>query len=503
MILHIDGALKPYYVQTLCMIFLPGVKFPEGEEPGEDVPEAWVALNEDGTGVSASVRLKAGDRETRGEARTAWGAGNGDPDRVRKLAAGEAFLAAGEALTGIRPPWGIMTGVRPAKVATELLGAGYTPGDCADAICRDYLTEPGKARLATDVSLAESRLITPEIRKQVSVYIGIPFRPTRCAYCSFVSYTSPGLLRLIPEYLDALANDVDGVFSVIRENGLEVASVYIGGGTPTVLSAAQLDSLLSKIGEDLEKAGASPREYTLEAGRPDTIDAKKMASAVRHGVTRVSVNPQSLSSDVLRAIGRAHTPEMFFDAYRIARDSGVRDINVDLIAGLPGDTEETFRETVDGVAALDPENVTVHTFSVKKSSEFRAEGRFEPESLTAARSVDYAEGALRGAGYLPYYMYRQKNTVGNLENVGYAKPGHEGLYNVYMMEEVHSILASGAHAVTKFVSLPAPDGSVRIERLFQPKYPYEYLREYREGAGARLAALREAARGFFGEGKGE
>ena len=501
MILHIDGLLKPYYVQTLCMIFFPGVKFPEGEESGPEVPEGWVSLTEEDEGVRAEVRLTApdgeGTRASEGSAFVKWNAGNGEPDRVRKLAAGEAFLEAGRAMTGIRPPWGIMTGVRPAKVATELFRARYTIDEAAEAIARDYLTEPGKARLAADVSMAESRLLTPESRRQCSVYIGIPFCPTRCAYCSFVSYTSPGLLKLIPEYLEALGNDVDGIFSVIRELGLEVASVYIGGGTPTVLTADQLSGLLSRIGKNLGASGAHPLEYTLEAGRPDTITPDKMAAAAEAGVTRVSVNPQSLNPEVLSAIGRAHTPGMFFDAYRVARDSGVRDINVDLIAGLPADTPESFRYTLDGVAALDPENVTVHTFSVKKSSEFRAEGRFDPSSVTAAQSVDYAEEALRKAGYIPYYMYRQKNTVGNLENVGWSKPGHEGLYNVYMMEEIHSIFGAGAHAVTKLVSEPAPDGSVRIERLFQPKYPYEYLREYREGAGERLEALRTSARAFF------
>ncbi|MBO7404501.1 MAG: radical SAM protein, partial [Clostridia bacterium] len=273
-----------------------------------------------------------------------------------------------------------------------------------------------------------------------------------------------------------------------------LASVYIGGGTPTILTADQIRRLLAKIREhagDLE-------EFTLEAGRPDTITGEKLAAAVEFGVTRVSVNTQTLNGEVLAKIGRAHTPEMFREAYAIARESGVRDVNVDLIAGLPYDTAESFRQTVDGIVALDPENVTVHTFSVKKSSEFKAEGRFDPASAVAAESVDYSQSALCAAGYLPYYMYRQKNTVGNLENVGYAKPGHEGLYNIYMMEEVHSIFASGASAVTKFVSVPKEDGSVRIERIFQPKYPYEYLRDYREDGGEKKRrALREAAAAFF------
>ncbi|MBR5740930.1 MAG: radical SAM protein, partial [Firmicutes bacterium] len=215
---------------------------------------------------------------------------------------------------------------------------------------------------------------------------------------------------------------------------------------------------------------------------------------------RVSVNPQSLDPEVLRQIGRAHTPEMFYEAYAAARDGGIRDINVDLIAGLPGDTPEIFRRTLSSVIALSPENVTVHTFSVKRSSVFKAQGRFDPSSAAAAESVDSAGELLPDAGYRPYYMYRQKNTVGNLENVGWAKPDHEGLYNIYMMEEVHSIFSAGAAAVTKLVSLPKKDGSVRIERIFQPKYPYEYLRVAREKtAEKRTDALARAAEAFFAQ----
>ena len=496
MILDIRGKLKPYYVQTLAMIFFPGVKFPEGEAPSPNTPEGTVILDEDEREVRAAVTLRAGGRETAGSAAVAWDSAHGDRDRIRKMAAGEAFMRAGEAMTGIRPPWGMLTGVRPAKVASELLDAGLSPEEAADAIAGEYGASIRKARLAVDVSLAERRVITPEVRRACSVYVGIPFCPTRCAYCSFVSYASPGLLKLIPEYLEALMADIDGVFGVIRETGMRVASAYIGGGTPTILSADQLKRLLSKIREHADGF----REFTLEAGRPDTITKEKLAAAAEFGVTRVSVNTQTLNGDVLAKIGRAHTPGMFREAYAVARESGIRDINVDLIAGLPYDTAASFRETVDGVVALDPENVTVHTFSVKKSSDFKAEGRFDPASAVAAESTDYAGAALPDAGYLPYYLYRQKNTVGNLENVGYAKPGHEGLYNIYMMEEVHSIFASGASAVTKFVSVPKEDGSVRIERIFQPKYPYEYLRDYREDGGERKRrALSEAAAAFFGE----
>ena len=479
MILKINGNIKPYYVQTLCMIFFPGAKFPENEEYTPETVVAVLDLNETEEGVSAHVTLAQGEKSAQADASLLWDRTHADRERQIKIAAGDAFMQAGIAFTGFTPPWGILTGVRPAKVATELLEAGITPTEAAEIISREYYVHPVKSKLAVDVAAAEARLITPEKRRACSVYIGIPFCPTRCAYCSFVSYTSPGLLKLIPDYLEKLVLDIDGIFSVIRELHMEVSSVYIGGGTPTILNEDQLAFLLGRVRNHIHGV----EEFTLEAGRPDTITAEKLRIAAEHGVDRISVNPQTLNDEVLAKIGRAHNTDMFFSAYETAKKSGIAHINVDLIAGLPYDNAESFRRTIP-----------VHTFSVKKSSEFRAEGKYDPASEYAAASVDYSQKALTKAGYLPYYMYRQKNTVGNLENVGYAKAGHEGLYNIYMMEEVQSIFAAGASSVTKLVSLPDADGNVRIERFFQPKYPYEYLDD---GGEKRTALLREAAMEFF------
>lgn len=489
MIIKIKGNVKPYFVQTLAMIFFPGEKFPENEEPSPDVPEADVEVSEYEHGARAVVTVKLG---TSSATASAVKEGNGDSAKTAQLACGEAFMTSAGKLTGIKPPWGIMTGVRPAKVASELLDSGFTSEKAAEKISEDYFVSKRKAELAVTVANAERRIITPESRRECSVYIGIPFCPTRCAYCSFVSYTSPSLLKLIPDYIKALLCDIDGMASVIRELDMRVASVYIGGGTPTILDASMLDSLLSKVNEHFPGID----EFTVEAGRPDTITAEKLDVMKSHDVTRMSVNPQTLNGEVLEKIGRAHTPEMFYKAYETAKKSGIRDINVDLIAGLPYDTTVSFRKTIDGIIALDPENITVHTFSVKRSSEFKTEGRFDPSSQTAADSVEYSQNVLPESGYLPYYMYRQKNTVGNLENVGYAKEGHEGLYNIYMMEEVHSVFAAGASSVTKLVSEPDEHGNVRIERLFEPKYPYEYLGDENRSA-KKLEELRSAARDFF------
>ena len=493
MILRINGKVKPYYVQTLAMIFFPGAKFPEDEAETPETVVAEVTVTDDGENAVASVTLKQGERLSQADSRVAL---DGDCDKKRRIAVGEAFMRAGEKFTSVTPPWGILTGVRPAKVATELLVAGINENEAAHRISNEYFVSPVKAKLAVDVASAEARIITDGIRRECSVYVGIPFCPTRCAYCSFVSYTSPKLLSLIPDYLTALCADIDGIFSVIRSLGMRVVTVYIGGGTPTVLTAEQMRILLSKIREYVSDLD----EFTCEAGRPDTITAEKLRVASEYGVDRISVNPQTLNDDVLKAIGRAHSTDMFYSAYETAREAGIKNVNVDLIAGLPHDTTESFMRSIDGIISLSPENITVHTFSVKRSAELKTEGWFDPASKTAAESVDYSQKVLAEAGYLPYYMYRQKNTVGNQENVGYAKPGHEGLYNIYMMEEVHSVFAAGAGSVTKLVSLPDGDGNVRIERLFQPKYPYEYLDGLKNGDFARrLCDMKQKAAVFFAD----
>lgn len=498
MIVKVNGNVKPYYVQTIAMIFFPGAKFPENEEITPDTVVLTLDMDENADGVRSFVTIAQGETSVSDGAEVLWSKSD-DLDHVRKLSSGEALLKAGAKFTGYTPPWGILTGVRPAKVASELFERGYTPEEAAAVIAEEYFVTEKKSKLAAAVAASEAKLATDAARRECSVYVGIPFCPTRCAYCSFVSYTSPNLLKLIPDYLTALARDIDNIFSTIRELDMNVATIYIGGGTPTILTPDQLAFLLSKIREHCTSMGTCVREFTVEAGRPDTITADKLTTLARYGVDRISVNPQSLNDEVLKSIGRAHDTEMFFRAYETAKASGIRNINVDLIAGLPNDTVDSFRSTIDRIVALDPENITVHTFSVKRSAELRSEGVFDRSGDIAAASVDYSQTVLPESGYLPYYMYRQKNTVGNLENVGYAKEGHEGLYNVYMMEEVHSIFAAGASAMTKFVSLPTETG-VRIERVAEPKYPYEYLRDHDGETGQhRRDLLKQSALEFFGK----
>ncbi len=494
MILNIKGDLNAYYAQMLCMIFFPGAKFPENEVLTDETPCVVVALSETEEAVSAVVVIRRGEKSETGEA-TLPRNGENDPDKQKKLAVGRAFMAAGERFTGFTPPWGILTGVRPAKVVTEMLQRGLSRSECIREMMDEYLVSEVKAKIACDVALAEQRLITEEAHKTCSVYIAIPFCPSRCSYCSFVSYTSPKLLKLIPDYLKALACDIHHTFSVIRELGLKVSSIYIGGGTPTILKEDELSFLLDTLSPYTDGVA----EYTLESGRPDTITREKLLAAVRYGVDRISVNPQTLDDSVLERIGRRHTTEMFYRAYETARECGIKAINVDTIAGLPYDNSLNFAKTIDKIIDLNPENVTVHTFTVKKSAEILKDGVFDRDGIDAAAAVKYSEEALIAGGYYPYYMYRQKNTVGNLENVGYAKNGFDGLYNVYMMEEVHSIFACGASSVTKFVSLPS-HGDLKIERIFEPKYPYEYLDDHSGEKGQqRRNTLREKAFEFYRE----
>ncbi len=501
MILRVEGNINRYYVQTLCMVFFPGATFGENEEPGIGVPEVTVSIykEEDGSDT-AFVSMKLNDRVCEATETV-----HIDEDisvaEHPAIAVGRAIFAAGKELLGHIPPWGILTGVRPAKIASSILAEGRGILKTKKILRDEYFLNHQKAALAVSVATAEAKLLKKIDANTCSLYVSIPFCPTRCSYCSFVSYTTPRLLSMIDDYLDALLYEIDDTFKVIEAVGLKVNTVYIGGGTPTTLNATQLRKLLTKINEKVDVS--SLLEFTLEAGRPDTITKDKLDVAKELGVTRISVNPQTLNDDILREIGRNHTRADFFDAYRIAKESGIRDINVDLIAGLPGDDFKSFSETLDGIIQLEPTNITVHTFCVKKASDVlkNNSGIYSLTGGDVAKSVSYSQLNTKFAGYKPYYMYRQKNTVGNLENVGFSIEGHEGIYNVLMMEEVQTIFAVGAGAVSKFVDYNGLGSrDTRIKRFFNPKYPYEYLKmsdDRRAGIDTGKKTLMEEALDFF------
>lgn len=493
MIVKLESPINRYYVQTLCMIFFPGEKFGENEVECESTPVLCLKTQKNETHINAYAEVAYEGKVCKAERSTELSEARTE-ERTLKIAVGEAVLAVLGELMGYRPAWGMLIGVRPSKVATEMLNTGMSKTRVKRTLTTDYLVIPKKASLAVDVALNEKRISGDVSPLDCSMYISIPFCPSRCSYCSFVSYTSKKLLDLIPEYLERLLLDIEANFRVINELGLTLKTVYIGGGTPTILTEKQLERLLGRIASltDVKKLS----EFTLESGRPDTITAEKFAIAYEYGVTRVSVNPQTLCNDILYGIGRNHTVEQFYEAFDMARASGIKTVNVDLIAGLPSDNFKNFSSTFDSILQLRPENITVHTFCIKKSAEVLRKNSnvYSVTGGDAGKCVDYSQIKAIHNGYLPYYMYRQKNTVGNYENVGFSLEGHEGLYNIYMMEELHSIFAAGAGAVTKLVDNTGNTATKKsIERLFNQKYPYEYLRE------DRSEEFRLAAHKFYSE----
>ena len=479
MILKITGNCKinTYYVQTLCMIFFPETKFAEDEEMTDVTPVLELDVNEMAESVKVKAQVSVGEDFCWHEETVAFDKDH-DRERTVKIAIGGAVIKAAGALLNYQPAWGILIGVRPAKVASELLSKLGSRDEVVRTLVKDYYMVAKKAALATDVALTEAALIKQPSIKDCSIYVHIPFCPHRCAYCSFVAYPSTKFLSLIPDYLLKLVDEIEDISRTVKKYGLNVRTIYIGGGTPTILTAQQLNFLLGKIDSCFDVGAVE--EYTIESGRPDTITAEKLAVAKAHGVTRISVNPQSLYDSVLKRIGRNHTVKDFYEAYDIAVASGIKYINTDIIAGLPGDSFPMFAKTVDKLIALRPHNITVHTFSVKKSADILKNGTsiYSVHGGDVGKCVDYSQIKVAKAGYIPYYMYRQKKTVGNMENVGFSLPGCECLYNVYMMEEIHSIFAAGAGAVSKLVdyrpTLESGDKTF-IQRYCNHKYPYEYL----------------------------
>ena len=382
--------------------------------------------------------------------------------------------------TGITLPWGSLTGIRPTKLAYELLVQGKTVDDLADYGVSKEKIEAVKAILENQEPFTTSY-------KKVNFYVHIPFCSSRCNYCSFVSMpVNKKTLPLMQRYTELLKGEIESGLKLLSENGYEIDSIYVGGGTPTALSAPQLEQLMSHIARTFDLKSLD--EYTVEAGRPDCTDEEKLRIIKEYGATRISINPQTFSDEVLRNIGRRHTAQDILDCYRTARRVGHDNINMDLIAGLPGDTVEGFRHSLQTAIDLDPENITVHTLTLKRASNLVVEHRAADYADVAAM-VESCE-LLEKAGYRPYYLYRQKGTLQNLENVGWCKPGYECLYNIYIMEEVHTILSAGAGGSTKLVAPGARHG--KIERIFNYKYPTEYIDRF-----DTILARKEGVKQFY------
>lgn len=390
-------------------------------------------------------------------------------NRIVKLAFYRAALRSGMPA----PEWGALTGVRPGKLMSGYLRNGLTPAAAKRRFLDEYYVSPERAELCLDTALATEKARDTLAPRDICLYVGIPFCPTRCAYCSFVSASVEKSMALIEPYLAALGREIDATAKAVSAAKMRVVALYMGGGTPTTLSAPQLDALLTKLETAFDLSAV--REITVEAGRPDTITEEKLRVLRAHGVGRVSVNPQTMTDSVLCAIGRRHTAQDIVSALSLVRSVGGFQVNMDLIAGLTSDTTAGFAHTIDKVLSLAPENITVHTLSLKRGATLTAGGG-RPDGLPGdedvRRMLDESRARLRAAGYVPYYLYRQKFMSGGGENVGWARPGTENLYNICIMEELCGIISVGAGGSTK---LTGERG--RIERLTAPKYPQEYIAE--------------------------
>lgn len=377
--------------------------------------------------------------------------------------------------TGLTQPWGILTGVRPVKLLRRLAEESNEE-QAVKKFENDFFVSNEKIALSRETEHNERKILELSKPESFSLYVGIPFCPSRCSYCSFVMASIERAEKLIEPYTKLLCEEIKRTAEIANKLGLRLETVYFGGGTPTTLSAEQLDTVLRTVNKSFDMSTC--REFTVEAGRPDTIDIAKLFALKENKVDRISINPQTVNDEVLKTIGRKHTAQQFFDAFELARKCGFDNINTDLIAGLPTDTPESFKNSLDSIVRLNAECITVHTLCMKRASRLTTEGvTLDLQQARDAREMlAYTQNILGQNEYIPYYMYRQSRMVGNLENVGWSKKGFESLYNVYVMDETHTILACGSGGVTK-LKRNNPD---YLERIFNFKYPYEYIDRFDE-----------------------
>ena len=453
--LTLIGHEDRYAVEQLQMALFP--ETPEGTavsalSRGKTWLTATAKITLNGKTVSAARRLKA-DEET---------------VRLRRRILQQSYYLAAIQLLDRKPAWGALAGVRPTKITTKHLLEGGTPAS-ADRLMRDvYYVTPERRQLAVDCSESTVKAVSLMDTDDLSVYVGIPFCPTRCSYCSFVSRTVGKKTELLDKYLAALEREIQITARLMKESGKHLLTLYIGGGTPSILSTPQMIHLLDTLRESFDFSRCI--EFTVEGGRPDTLDLEKLRAIRAHGADRMSINPQTMEDSVLRACGRPHTGADVIRAYRQAEEAGFSAINMDLIAGLPTDNFDGFRRSLDAVASLNPANITVHTLALKKGADLfeKREGLSTAEEVS--RMVDYSNAALRNLSYKPYYLYRQKYMSGSFENVGWSREGLDCLYNIYMMEELHTIVSLGGGGMNK-VNLP--DGT--LQRFHNPKFPEQYI----------------------------
>ena len=466
--IYLKGIDNKYEIEKLVRIFLPFEKVEFCDEYTPDCNCEVIVT----TGDTIEFFAKLSIFETTVENKANY------PKSDLKLTERRAAATLYEcfcSITGYRSRWGILTGIRPAKLYSNVLSKNGE--EFADNYFLNELkvTKP-KLDLLKQTQKGEEEIISKSTDKSFSLYVGIPFCPSRCSYCSFVSHSVEKAQALIPTYVEMLIKEIEYTAKIVKRCELKLETVYIGGGTPTTLTAKQLTKVMTAITKNFDLSTIS--EYTVEAGRPDTVTRDKLISIKSGGATRISINPQTSNDKVLEAISRPHTFLDTKNAFETAREVGFSNINMDLIAGLPQDNYESFCHSVEDVMALCPESITIHTLCMKRSSTLTKKADFERLRFgeETSKMLDFAKSRLELNDYSPYYMYRQSKMVGNLENVGYSKAGYEGLYNVYIMDETHTILSCGASAVTKL----RRNNPQKIERIFNFKYPYEYIDNFDE-----------------------
>ena len=453
--LKLIGHDDRYAVEQLQMAL-----FPAGTE-GEAVSslhrgKVWLtargSITLDGKTVTACRRLKASEETV----------------RLRRRILQQSYYLAAIQLLPQLPPWGALAGVRPTKITTKHMLEGGSPKSAEKLLQSVYYVTPERRKLAVDCSISTVNAAHLLEEKDLSLYVGIPFCPTRCTYCSFVSRTVGKKTELLEPYLNALMQEIALSGKLLAASGRHVRTIYIGGGTPTTLSTEQMVHLLDAINANFDLSRCI--EFTVEGGRPDTLNAEKLRAIHDHGANRMSINPQTMEDHVLRACGRPHKATDVIRAYREAEDAGFEAINMDLIAGLPQDSIDGFKRSLDSVVELNPSNITVHTLALKKGADLFEKRVNLPTAEDVTEMVAYANRTLAGQNYKPYYLYRQKYMSGSFENVGWSRNGLDCLYNIYMMEEVHTILSLGAGGMHKVIF---PAGS--LQRFHNPKFPEQYI----------------------------
>jgi oxygen-independent coproporphyrinogen-3 oxidase len=457
MTLTLIGHDDRYAVEQLQMALFPAGSAVEAVSRlsrGKTWLTAVTTITLDGKTVRAMRRIRAAEESV----------------RLRRQMLQQCYYLAAIQLLPELPPWGALAGVRPTKITTRHLLEGGTE-ESAQKLLKDvYFVTESRRDLALDCSKSTVAAANQLRQQDLSLYVGIPFCPTRCAYCSFVSRSVGKRTELLEPYLAALTKEIEVTGKLLASSGKRVRTIYIGGGTPTTLDSSQMARLLDTIHEHFDLSECL--EFTVEGGRPDTLDLEKLKTIYDHGADRMSINPQSMVDTVLRASGRPHRGADVLRSYEQAVAAGFKAINMDLIAGLPTDTFEGFCYSLDTVAALNPANITVHTLALKKGADLFERRENLPDAATVTDMVAYGGDTLRKLGYKPYYLYRQKYMSGSFENVGWSRDNLDCLYNIYMMEEVHSILSLGGGGMNK-VNLPGG----RLERFHNPKFPEQYIEQ--------------------------